>query len=600
MKAFISILFFFVFTLGFSQEICDNGIDDDNDGKIDLNDDECKCSSVAVQSIIGNQSFESFDDTWIAANSSRVDFINQNVNPMYPVEISKSTLIPFPDGIGIYGAIYTNNKKGYMGTCLISPMQAGEDYQLTLDIAALIIESEASLGGTGKPVTSSSTEKTSVLKVNDLEPIGITIYGTSDCANLPVTSDVYVNIYDAPPKYGPKWVEIGSATYKPEDKWNKLTITFTPATEIKAIAIGSPQNLPLSYPYAAFRGPYIAPYIMFDNLILNKSSLFGVNIARTGSFCENNLILRANATINLSANVKYQWYKNGIAILGETKPTLAISNNTQNFGNYIVRLLDYSNCIVSASYNVNNIIPEPTYTVIQPNCSTPTGQITITSPAKEYSFDNGATWGTNNVSPPLTSKTYTIVTRNIQNCEAKKRVTINDIVIFKPMYAQTPITYHQFDIAKPLTAGGNNLLWYTLATGGTGSPDAPIPSTATLGSTDYFVSQTLNECEDINRKKITVNIIPVPFSRDYPRFFTPNGDGHNDYWNITEFDPLNEAKIYIYDRYGKFLYLIQPNETGWDGTYSGTPLPADDYWFKAIYKENDKTAEFKSHFSLKR
>ncbi|OYQ42914.1 hypothetical protein CHU92_03760, partial [Flavobacterium cyanobacteriorum] len=45
---------------------------------------------------------------------------------------------------------------------------------------------------------------------------------------------------------------------------------------------------------------------------------------------------------------------------------------------------------------------------------------------------------------------------------------------------------------------------------------------------------------------------------DYPRFFTPNGDGYNDRWNIIGLDTaLNaDAKIYIFDRYGKLVKQI--------------------------------------------
>ena len=58
--ALISILFA---TISFSQEICDNGIDDDNDGLIDLNDPDCNCGAIcdeSVTSLIPNFNFENF------------------------------------------------------------------------------------------------------------------------------------------------------------------------------------------------------------------------------------------------------------------------------------------------------------------------------------------------------------------------------------------------------------------------------------------------------------------------------------------------------------------------------------------------------------
>ena len=86
----------------------------------------------------------------------------------------------------------------------------------------------------------------------------------------------------------------------------------------------------------------------------------------------------------------------------------------------------------------------------------------------------------------------------------------------------------------------------------------------------------------------------------YPVFFTPNGDGYNDTWNIENLPQEYEAKLYIFDRYGKLIKQINPYGEGWNGTFNNQPLPSTDYWFKLEYKENGNIKEFKSHFSLKR
>ncbi len=86
----------------------------------------------------------------------------------------------------------------------------------------------------------------------------------------------------------------------------------------------------------------------------------------------------------------------------------------------------------------------------------------------------------------------------------------------------------------------------------------------------------------------------------YPKFFTPNGDGYNDTWNIPGLKDQLNSRIHIFDRYGKLLKDINPNDPGWDGTYIGQPMPADDYWFNVEYIENAVLKKFKSHFSLKR
>lgn len=85
----------------------------------------------------------------------------------------------------------------------------------------------------------------------------------------------------------------------------------------------------------------------------------------------------------------------------------------------------------------------------------------------------------------------------------------------------------------------------------------------------------------------------------YPKFFTPNNDGNNDFWQIqgvsSQFQP--NSNIYIFDRYGKLLKQLMPQSIGWDGTFKGALLPTDDYWFK-VYLEDGRA--FMGHFTLKR
>jgi len=92
---------------------------------------------------------------------------------------------------------------------------------------------------------------------------------------------------------------------------------------------------------------------------------------------------------------------------------------------------------------------------------------------------------------------------------------------------------------------------------------------------------------------------------DYPRFFTPNQDGFHDTWNIIGIGvaPNLNAKIHIFDRFGKLLKQISPTSEGWDGTFNGQPMISDDYWFKINYTEPDGLGtqrEFVGHFTLKR
>ena len=102
----------------------------------------------------------------------------------------------------------------------------------------------------------------------------------------------------------------------------------------------------------------------------------------------------------------------------------------------------------------------------------------------------------------------------------------------------------------------------------------------------------LNGCSGLTNNNVLVI--------NYPKYFTPNGDTYNDYWNIYGLKDQPDTRIYIFDRYGKLLKDITPLGLGWDGTYIGQPMPSDDYWFTVEYSEQNFIKKFKSHFSLKR
>lgn len=123
-----------------------------------------------------------------------------------------------------------------------------------------------------------------------------------------------------------------------------------------------------------------------------------------------------------------------------------------------------------------------------------------------------ATGGTGNPTAPTPSTstvgtiTYYVSQTLPGSCESP-RVPVTVVVNALPNRpgVTTPVQLCLNQTATPLTATGTNLLWYTALTGGTGSSTPPTPSTASLGSTTYYVSQTVNGCEG-PRAVIVVNV----------------------------------------------------------------------------------------------
>jgi len=83
------------------------------------------------------------------------------------------------------------------------------------------------------------------------------------------------------------------------------------------------------------------------------------------------------------------------------------------------------------------------------------------------------------------------------------------------------------------------------------------------------------------------------------KFFTPNGDGINDLWEISGLldNTTEDILLQVYDRYGKLLRSFTNADQGWDGTYNGRDLPTNDYWYRI--RLTDGTVETGS-FTLKR
>ncbi len=99
----------------------------------------------------------------------------------------------------------------------------------------------------------------------------------------------------------------------------------------------------------------------------------------------------------------------------------------------------------------------------------------------------------------------------------------------------------------------------------------------------------IRDLENCLEASVEVSVISIP------NFFTPNNDGYNDTWHVTgiEFQPT--SNVYIFDRFGKLIVILDPLGPGWDGIYKGNPLPSTDYWYRV---ELEDGRVLKGHFSL--
>ena len=61
--------------------------------------------------------------------------------------------------------------------------------------------------------------------------------------------------------------------------------------------------------------------------------------------------------------------------------------------------------------------------------------------------------------------------------------------------------------------------------------------------------------------------------------FTPNGDGFNDVWVITNYEAIKPVRVAVYTRTGALVYQHTNYQNDWNGYYKGNPLPEGTYYY---------------------
>lgn len=215
-----------------------------------------------------------------------------------------------------------------------------------------------------------------------------------------------------------------------------------------------------------------------------------------------------------------RWYTSAT---GGTGSTTAPTPSTANPGttNYYVSQTDGSGCESDRAQISVVVIAKPS----PPAVSTPVNYCQFgpnTPPLNVFVNGNNITWyttptgGIGNTTTPVVNTntvgtTTFYVTQTVNTCESIRGALVVNVIAKPQPPGVSDTSLCQFSTAGSLTANGQNLLWYTSATGGTGSSTAPIPSTTNIGITRYYVSQTINGCES-DRDSIDVEIKPLPIA----------------------------------------------------------------------------------------
>lgn len=208
-----------------------------------------------------------------------------------------------------------------------------------------------------------------------------------------------------------------------------------------------------------------------------------------------------------------------------------------------------------------------------------------------YEWSTGSIARTISVNEPGVYTVKVIDTRFGTDCEKIRTITVRasdvatfDSVVINDLTDNNTVTVN--------VSPGNNVATTYLYS--LDLPDGPYQESnffenVTAGMHTIYVYDT-QRCGVVSKE---ISVLAIP------KFFTPNGDGVNETWNIIGVNALfyQNSKIYVFDRFGKLLADVNPKGPGWDGIHDGRALPATDYWY-VVQLDNGRTV--KGHFSLVR
>ena len=223
------------------------------------------------------------------------------------------------------------------------------------------------------------------------------------------------------------------------------------------------------------------------------------SVSPTGAYCVGDGATALTATPPSGATLR--WFNAAVTLLaGAPTPSTATAGTTT----YFVASVSASGCESatrsSITITVNATPAAPIVTSPLPLCQGTTASPLTATPAAGTTlrwYSDAA--GTIQISTPTpstaTATTLSYYARSINTTTSCQSPVVRlDVIINAPPTAPivtTPVTLCQGASANALTAtpaSGTTLRWYETATGGTSNTVAPTPSTATVGTINYYVS----------------------------------------------------------------------------------------------------------------
>lgn len=179
----------------------------------------------------------------------------------------------------------------------------------------------------------------------------------------------------------------------------------------------------------------------------------------------------------------------------------------------------------------------------------------------------------NPVLTPASTTTYT-VTGTLGTCSAQQSLTVT-VFPGVNINAGPDATIIAGDSYAMQASGSDGAYLWTPATG-LNATNILNPVANPTSTVQYTLRVTNAQgCFATDDVIITV----LPYCVKIMEAFTPNGDGINDLWLVSNGLCVSNIKASVFNRYGSKVFESTDYKNNWDGTYKGKALPDGTYYY---------------------
>lgn len=303
-----------------------------------------------------------------------------------------------------------------------------------------------------------------------------------------------------------------------------------------------------------------------------------------GITLDNNLTVTAHIDTTICRGASFAANTISNATTYSWSPTTGVSN--PNIGNPTLSPTTTTTYTVTATLGSCNLSRTFTVTVDAPTisprldttiCNGASFIPNISSNATDYTWS--PTTGVSNpnianpVLSPTTTTTYT-VTGTLGGCTSTRTftVSISQSVTVDAGAPSSVLEGYSTQLQGSGTSG--TYLWSPASSLNSATILNPIASPVT--TTQYYLTiTTAAGCTNTDSVLVTV----VPYCIKPLNAFSPNGDGINEYWLVTNNNCTSNVNAYVFNRYGTKVYESNDYQNNWNGTYKGKPLPDGTYYY---------------------